>query len=95
MNCAGCTRLLNEMQQQQRQKFNLTAEAKQALKEAILSAIRDPNGEVDQMALQRAMALGLPKQAILNATLIARKRDRENREKRRKHMILQQQQQQP
>ena len=94
MNCAGCTRLLNEMQQQQRQKFNLTAEAKQALKEAILSAIRDPNGEVDQMALQRAMAQGLPKQAILNASLIARKRDRENREKRRKHMILQQQQQQ-
>lgn len=92
MNCDGCTRLINEMQQQQRQKFNLTAEAKQALKEAILSAIRDPNGEVDQMALQRAMAQGLPKQSILNASLLARKRFRENREQRGKHMLLQQQQ---
>ncbi|KAL7449802.1 hypothetical protein ACHAWC_001820, partial [Mediolabrus comicus] len=95
MNCAGCTCLLNEMQQHQRQKFNLTVEAKQALKEAVLSAIRDPNGEVDQMALQRAMAQGLPKQAILKASLIARKRARENREKSRKDTILQQQQQQP
>jgi ATP-dependent helicase STH1/SNF2 len=80
-------------QQQQRHKFNLTAEAKQALKEAVLSAIRDPNGEVDPNSLQRAMAQGLPKQAILNAALVARKRDRENREQRKKQMLLQQQQQ--
>eukprot|EP00986_Skeletonema_menzelii_P008839 scaffold3857_cov140-Skeletonema_menzelii.AAC.1 len=80
--------------QQQRHKFNLTVEAKQALKEAVLSAIRSPTGEVDPGALQRAMAQGLPKQAILNAAQVARKRDRENREQRKKQMLLQQQQQQ-
>ena len=60
------------------------------LREAVLSAIRHPNGEVDPGCLQRAMAQGLPKQAILNAAVVARKRDQNNREQRR----LQQQQQQ-
>jgi hypothetical protein len=81
MNCDGCTRLINEMQQQQRQ-------TEQAFFGAVRSAIHDPNGEVDQMALQRALAHGLSKQAILNTARMARKWHREDREQR-------EQQQQP
>ena len=77
-------------QQPGQKKFHLSHEAKQALREAVLSAIRHPNGDIDPTCLQRAMAQGLPQMAIVNAALVARERDRRNREQR----ILQQQQRQ-
>ncbi|KAL7490103.1 hypothetical protein ACHAW6_015831 [Cyclotella cf. meneghiniana] len=78
---------------QQKQRFNLTPEAKSALREAVLSAIRN-NGDIDPILLQRAMAQGLPKQAIINAAIVARDRDRKNRDEREKKRLQQQQQQQ-
>ena len=81
---------LQQAKPSQQTKFHLSPEAKQALREAVLSAIRHPNGDIDPACLQRAMAQGLPQQAIVNAAAVARERDRRNREQR----ILQQQQRQ-
>ena len=66
-------------QQQKKARFHLTPEAKVALREAVLSAIRHPQGTVDPGCLQRAMAQGLPEKAILNAAHVARQRDAKNR----------------
>jgi len=68
--------------QRQKKKFHLTPEAKVALREAVLSAIRHPQGTVDPTFLKRAMALGLPEKAILNAAVVARQRDATNRSQR-------------
>ena len=65
-----------------KQRFHLTPQAKVALREAVLSAIRHPNGIVDPSCLQRAMAEGLPEKAVLNAAVVARERDKRNREER-------------
>eukprot|EP00956_Cyclotella_meneghiniana_P035019 scaffold110397_cov72-Cyclotella_meneghiniana.AAC.1 len=83
----------SQQQPSQKTKFNLTPEGRAALREAVLSAIRN-NGEIDPILLQRAMAQGLPKQAILNAAVVARDRDRKNKEEREKKMRQHQQQQQ-
>ncbi|KAL7535104.1 hypothetical protein ACHAWF_005057, partial [Thalassiosira exigua] len=65
-------------------RCHLTPGAKNALLHAVLTAIRHPTGKVDEHCLQRAMAQGLPKQAILNAAQVALERDRRNREQRRR-----------
>ena len=78
-------------QQPQKRGFNLTPEAKSALRDAVLSAIRN-NGEIDPTLLQRAIAQGLPKEAIINAAKVARDRDKKNREEKKR--LIQQQQQQ-
>jgi ATP-dependent helicase STH1/SNF2 len=78
---------------QQKQRFNLTPEAKSALREAVLSAIRN-NGSMDPNLLQRAMDQGLPRQAILNAALVAIDRDKKNREEREKKRLQELQRQQ-
>ena len=82
-----------QKQSSQKSRFNLTPEGRAALREAVLSAIRN-NGDVDPILLQRAMAQGIPKQAILNAAVVARDRDRKNREEKEKKMRQQQQLQQ-
>ena len=66
-------------QQQPQQKtnmrnFNLTPEAKAALREALLSALRSPIGQIDAICLQRAIDEGLPKQAIVDAAVEAMER---------------------
>ena len=63
-------------------RFHLSQQAKVALRETVLSAIRHPQGTVDQACLQRAMAHGLPEKAILNAAAVARQRDQKNRQQR-------------
>jgi len=74
--------VLQSHDQRQKKKFHLTPEAKVALREAVLSAIRHPQGTVDPTFLKRAMALGLPEKAILNAAVVARQRDATNRSQR-------------
>lgn len=59
---------------QQKKKFILTSEQKVVLREAVLSAIRHPQGTVDSELLQRAIAEGLPEKAVLNAAVVARQR---------------------
>ena len=71
-----------QQQQQPKQRFHLSPDAKTALREAVLSAIRNPNGIVDPECLKRAMQMGLPEKAILNAAVVARERDKRNREER-------------
>ena len=58
--------------QQAKQRFHLTPQAKVAVREAVLSAIRHPNGIIDPSRLQRAIAEGFPEKAILNAAVVAR-----------------------
>lgn len=74
-----------------KKSFNLTPEAKAALREAVLSSIRN-NGVMDPVLLQRAMAQGLPEKAVLNAAVVARERDKRNREDREKKRQIAQQQ---
>ena len=71
-----------EQQQHTKPRFHLSQQAKVALRETVLSAIRHPQGTVDQACLQRAMAQGLPEKAILNAASVARQRDQKNRQQR-------------
>ena len=71
-----------EQQQHNKPRFHLSQQAKVALRETVLSAIRHPQGTVDQACLQRAMAQGLPERAILNAAAVARQRDQKNRQQR-------------
>ena len=66
-------------QQQPKQKHRLTPEARVALREAVLSAIRHPQGTIDTGCLQRAIAEGLPERAIIYTANIARQRDASNR----------------
>lgn len=68
----------------------LSREAKQALRGAMVSAMRHPNGEVDAACLQRAIALGSNEQTVTSAALVARTRALMNRAQSR----LQQQRQQ-
>ena len=68
-----------EGQEQQKKKFHLTDEMKVALRAAVLSAMRHPEGIVDSKLLQRAIAKGLPEKAVLNAAVVARERDANNR----------------
>ncbi|KAL7547063.1 hypothetical protein ACHAWF_010379 [Thalassiosira exigua] len=65
-------------------RIYLTPAMKNAFREAMLSAIRHPTGKVDEGCLQRAVILGLPKQAILDAAVVARQRDKRDREMRTK-----------
>ena len=65
------------------QRSHLTDAAKLALRQAILSAIDNPNGEIEPRCLQLAMAQGLLKLDILNAAVVARNRYQSNREQRR------------
>eukprot|EP01082_Thalassiosira_pseudonana_P010572 g9413.t1.1.5e17418a.1.5e1746ac g9413 g9413.t1 contig36:514113-516995(+) len=67
----------------QKQKFNLTPTAKLALRDAVLSAIRN-NGQIDPTLLSRTMAHGIPKNAIMNAAKAAMDRDQKNREEKKK-----------
>ena len=53
----------------------LSPEARQALAQAIWSAIRSPDGSVAPDAMARALATGLPQHAILNAARVARERE--------------------
>mmetsp|Transcript_3874 Transcript_3874/g.6048 ORF Transcript_3874/g.6048 Transcript_3874/m.6048 type:complete len:237 (-) Transcript_3874:82-792(-) len=77
----GCYRSqLCQQEPQSQHRFHLTPDAKFALREAVFSAIRHPKGEIDPDWLQRAVAQGLPKQIVLNAAVVARQRDRRNRE---------------
>ena len=57
----------------------LSPEARQALAKAIWSAIRSPDGCVSEVALNEAVATGLPKHAILNAAKVAREREAQKR----------------
>lgn len=57
---------------------NLTPEVKEALRDAVLSAILHPNGEVNPILLQCALSRGLPKEVVLHAAVAARQRDRRN-----------------
>ena len=63
--------------------FHLTPDAKLTVREVVLSALHHPTGEVDPGCLQRAMAKGWPKEALLSAVAVGRQRDRTNREERR------------
>ena len=78
-----------QQQQQPKQRFHLSPDAKTALREAVLSAIRNPNGIVDPECLKRAMQMGLPEKAILNAAVVARDRDKRNREERARNAASQ------
>ena len=60
----------------------MTPEGKEALREAILSAIHHPQGTVDPELLQWCIAEGLPETAVLNAAVVARQRDAQNRSQR-------------
>ena len=60
----------------------LTPEGKVALREAVLSAIRHPQGTVDPECLKGAM-VHLPENAILNAARLGRQHDERNREQTR------------
>jgi hypothetical protein len=60
-------------------KVVLSQEARQALAKAIWSAIRSPDGTVSEVALDEAVATGLPKHAILNAAKVAREREAQKR----------------
>jgi hypothetical protein len=64
-------------------RVNLTPEAKEALRDAVLSAILHPHGEVDPFFLQCALSRGLPKEVVLHAAAAARQRDRRNWEAKR------------
>ena len=74
-------RIEEGQEQQQKKKFHLTPEAKETLREAVLSAIHHPQGTVDPDLLQRCIAEGLPETAVLNAAVVARQRDAKNRER--------------
>ena len=94
----GCYRSqLCQQEPQSQHRFHLTPDAKFALREAVFSAIRHPAGDIDPDWLQRAMAQGLPKQIVLNAAVVARQRDRRNREEitmqYQRHEVQPQQQQ--
>lgn len=67
----------------------MTVEAKQALAKAIWSAIRSPTGDVAPDLMEAALRTGLPRQAILNASRVAREREAQ---KRRQRMEEEQQQ---
>ena len=77
-------RIEEGQEQQQKEKVHLTPEAKETLREAILSAIRHPQGTVDPELLQRCIAEGLPEKAVLNAAVVARQRDAQNRSQRQR-----------
>jgi hypothetical protein len=59
----------------QKPKVVLSSEAKQALAKAIWSAIRSPQGLIDPDLMEAALRTGLPKQAIINASRVARERE--------------------
>jgi hypothetical protein len=61
------------------QKVVLSEQAKKALGQVIVSAIRSPDGNPDPALLKAAEAFGLPRNAILNAAKVARQRDAEKR----------------
>jgi HSA len=62
-----------------RPKVVLSPETRQALANAIWSAIRSPSGEIDSKAMEEAIKAGLPKHAILNAARVAREREAQKR----------------
>lgn len=70
----------------QKQLLNLGAEAKLILREAVLSAILHPKGEVDPRMLRRAISKGLPRRAVLNAAALARSRNGRERDCARSRM---------
>lgn len=76
-------------------KVILSPEAKQALANAIWSAIRSPTGTIDPTLLRAAVAKGLPEQAVQNAARVARQRDAEKRQQqaREKELARQKEQQ--
>ncbi|KAL9186019.1 hypothetical protein ACHAXT_005257 [Thalassiosira profunda] len=63
-------------------QFHLAPAQKAALRAAVLSSLRHPDGEVDAGCLQAAMDVGLPEQAVRNAAAVACQRDANNREAR-------------
>ena len=67
-------------------RYQLTPQAKVALREAVLSAIHHPQGVVATECLQRAVAEGLPRHAVLNAAIVARQRDALNKQQRRQQV---------
>ena len=77
-------------QNRQRVKLQTTPEGREALRDVLSWAIRN-NGEIDPVLLQRVMAHGLLKQAILNAVVVVRDRDRKKKGEREKKMRQQQQ----
>lgn len=68
--------------------------ARAALREAVLSAVRHPDGEVDSGCLQRAVSQGVHENVILDVAVVARQRDVRDREERRRRRTHQQHQQQ-
>jgi hypothetical protein len=62
-------------QQMQTRNQVLSPGAKSALRDAIFCAIRN-NGVIDPVLLNHAVALGLPRQAVLNAAYVAREIER-------------------
>lgn len=58
-----------------RPRVVLSPEARQALAAAIWSAIRSPDGSIAPDAMARALATGLPHNAIMNAARVARERE--------------------
>ena len=58
-----------------RPRVVLSPEAREALAAAIWSAIRSPDGSIAPDAMARAVATGLPHNAIMNAARVARERE--------------------
>ena len=74
----------------------LSQEARQALAQAIWSAIRSPDGTIAPDAMAQALATGLPQHAIVNAARVAREREALKRKGLNPNTsISQHQQQQP
>ena len=72
-------------------KVILSPEAKQALANAIWSAIRSPTGTIDPQLLRIAVSKGLPEHAVKNAARVARQRDAEKRQQQQQQAQQQQQ----
>ena len=51
---------------------SLTGDARQALREAIVSSMRHPSGAIDADCLQHAMTKGVPREVALNAAYVSR-----------------------
>lgn len=66
----------------------LSPEARQALAQAIWSAIRSPDGSVAPDAMARALATGLPQHAILNAARVARDREAAKRKEQQQQNAI-------
>eukprot|EP00548_Thalassiothrix_antarctica_P018692 CAMPEP_0194194686 /NCGR_PEP_ID=MMETSP0154-20130528/75721_1 /TAXON_ID=1049557 /ORGANISM="Thalassiothrix antarctica, Strain L6-D1" /LENGTH=704 /DNA_ID=CAMNT_0038919137 /DNA_START=62 /DNA_END=2176 /DNA_ORIENTATION=- len=59
----------------------LTLQQRQALSRAVLTAIRSPTGELDPIALEKAVNLGIPRDSIVQAATMAVERSGKNKNK--------------